>query len=220
MSSRFILRNEIIGIDFSIPSETITEIEFYNVQFISYPTFPQHITSLIFEQCQFQCEDPIQFHEGLHSLRQFQQAMLVGTGYYSVQMPNHVNGDGEAVHSLHRFLNRTGLGLQPPFRMHLPASLHSLFIRKMRFPTFPTLPESLQVLRLLRVASPVLQSFPSSLLKLCIIECYWRILPPFPSQLQVLLLDEIELDTLPPIPPSVIHYQECEVCVRDRHASS
>jgi hypothetical protein len=174
---KLIFHDETIGIDFSIPSEVITEIEFHNVHFVTYPTLPQHITKLTFERCQFPGEDPVQFHEGLHTLR---------------------------------------LGLQPAFAMVFPSSLHSLSIRKMRFPTFPALPENLKELRLIRVGSPVPVEFPGSLLKLTIIECYWRTLPPFPSQLQVLLLDELVLDTLPPIPPSVLHYQECEVDVLDR----
>ena len=172
-----IVRNETIGFDFSIPSEPITEIEFYNVQFTTYPVFPQHIAKLTFEQCHFPENDVVHFHEGLHTLR---------------------------------------LGLQSAFLMHLPSSLHSLFIRKMQFSMFPALPDTLKELRMIRVGSPVPSKFPESLVKLCILECFWRTLPPFPTQLEVLLLDELDLDTLPPIPPSVIHYQECEIYVRDR----
>jgi len=116
----------------------------------------------------------------------------------------------------HEGLHTLRLGLQPAFSMQMPSSLFALFIRKMRFTTFPTLPDTLKELRLIRVGSPALTSFPACLLKLCILECFWSTLPPFPSQLQVLLLDELELETLPPIPPSVVHYQECEIYVRDR----
>jgi hypothetical protein len=179
-SSCLVLRDQIIDIDFSIPSETVTEIEFYNVQFIGYPTFSQQISKLTFEQCGFPEDFIVPFHEGLHTLR---------------------------------------LGLQRPFRMDLPASLHTLHIRKMRFPTFPALPEGLKELRLTRVGGPLPPEFPDSLLKLTILECYWRTLPPFPSQLQFLLLDELELDTLPPIPPSVVSYREGEVVVRDRQGN-
>jgi hypothetical protein len=176
-TSSFVVRDQIVDTDFSIPSETVTEIEFYNVQFTAYPPFSQQIQKLTFEQCGFPEGAVISFHEGLHTLR---------------------------------------LGLQSPFLMQLPASLHALYIRKMRFPVFPTLPENVKEMRLIRVGSPPLVSFPSSLLRLSLIECYWRTLPPFPSQLQFLLLDEMEFDTLPPIPPSVVEYRECEIEVRDR----
>lgn len=156
--SKLTFRDQTVGADFSIP-DTTTELEFYNVQFMVYPTFPTRVFSLAFENCRFTGE--IRFHEGLQRLHLGWQPTI------QMVLPSSL---------LALSIRKMQFSSFP----HLPEGLQRLRLLRCNSPPPPAFPESLLSLAILECHWRRLPSFPSSLQGLVLDELELDTLPPIP----------------------------------------
>lgn len=152
-------RDQTVGADFSIP-ETITEVEFYNVQFTVYPTFPTRVVSLAFENCRFTGE--IRFHMGLQRLHLGWQPTI------QMVLPSTLLGLS---------IRKMQFSTFP----QLPEGLQRLRLLRCNSPPPPAFSSSLLSLAILDCRWRRLPSFPSSLQGLVLDELELDTLQPIPS---------------------------------------
>ena len=156
--SRLTVRDQTVGADFSI-SDTITELEFYNVRFLVYPAFPARISSLAFEDCRFTGE--VRFHEGLQRLHLGFQPTI------QMVLPSSL-------------LALSIRKMQFPTFPELPEGLQRLRLLRCNSPPPSAFPESLLGLAILDCRWRRLPPFPSSLQGLVLDELELDTLPPIP----------------------------------------